>query len=246
MAHSPRTSSSASVTTGMAPGSKSARSPLGDPVDDAGEQGPAGAEPVGGRTRREPGSGRRPARGSAPGPLGAEHGDRRLERALPGGRRHGHLLHLGSTMNIVAVRAKGGRHAGADRTVVSAPARSTRFRAPRRRDPRPQVARRGHQRRRRWQGPGPAPPRVPAALAAVARRRALLAASGHRVICPDLRGAGWTTAEGPRIERRPGCSTWSPSSTPWASTGCTSCRTTWAPSPRCSCRTSTPIGSAPR
>jgi len=30
----------------------------------------------------------------------------------------------------------------------------------------------------------------------------LLAASGHRVICPDLRGAGWTTAEGPRIERR--------------------------------------------
>ncbi len=29
----------------------------------------------------------------------------------------------------------------------------------------------------------------------------LLAAGGHRVLCPDLRGAGWTTAEDPRVER---------------------------------------------
>ena len=28
-----------------------------------------------------------------------------------------------------------------------------------------------------------------------------IAASGHRVICPDLRGAGWTVAEDPRIQR---------------------------------------------
>ena len=29
----------------------------------------------------------------------------------------------------------------------------------------------------------------------------VIAASGYRVICPDLRGAGWTVADGPRIER---------------------------------------------
>ena len=28
-----------------------------------------------------------------------------------------------------------------------------------------------------------------------------IASSGYRVICPDLRGAGWTVADGPRIER---------------------------------------------
>jgi pimeloyl-ACP methyl ester carboxylesterase len=28
-----------------------------------------------------------------------------------------------------------------------------------------------------------------------------LAAAGHRVICPDLRGAGWTVADHPRVER---------------------------------------------
>ena len=29
----------------------------------------------------------------------------------------------------------------------------------------------------------------------------VIARTGHRVICPDLRGAGWTTADDPRIER---------------------------------------------
>lgn len=29
----------------------------------------------------------------------------------------------------------------------------------------------------------------------------IIAAAGYRVICPDLRGAGWTVAEDPRIER---------------------------------------------
>lgn len=29
----------------------------------------------------------------------------------------------------------------------------------------------------------------------------VLAAAGHRVLCPDLRGAGWTAADDPRIER---------------------------------------------
>ncbi|QJW35628.1 alpha/beta fold hydrolase [Cellulosimicrobium protaetiae] len=29
----------------------------------------------------------------------------------------------------------------------------------------------------------------------------VLAAAGYRVLCPDLRGAGWTTADDPRIER---------------------------------------------
>lgn len=29
----------------------------------------------------------------------------------------------------------------------------------------------------------------------------VIAASGHRVICPDLRGAGWSVADDPRIER---------------------------------------------
>ena len=29
----------------------------------------------------------------------------------------------------------------------------------------------------------------------------VIAAAGHRVICPDLRGAGWTVADDPRIER---------------------------------------------
>jgi pimeloyl-ACP methyl ester carboxylesterase len=29
----------------------------------------------------------------------------------------------------------------------------------------------------------------------------IVAAAGHRVICPDLRGAGWTVADDPRIER---------------------------------------------
>jgi pimeloyl-ACP methyl ester carboxylesterase len=29
----------------------------------------------------------------------------------------------------------------------------------------------------------------------------VLAAGGYRVLCPDLRGAGWTVADGPRIER---------------------------------------------
>src|SRR6478752_7857792 len=29
----------------------------------------------------------------------------------------------------------------------------------------------------------------------------VIARAGHRVICPDLRGAGWTTADDPRIER---------------------------------------------
>lgn len=30
----------------------------------------------------------------------------------------------------------------------------------------------------------------------------VIAAAGYRVICPDLRGAGWTVADDPRIERR--------------------------------------------
>lgn len=30
----------------------------------------------------------------------------------------------------------------------------------------------------------------------------VIAAAGYRVICPDLRGAGWTVAEDPRIERQ--------------------------------------------
>ena len=29
----------------------------------------------------------------------------------------------------------------------------------------------------------------------------VIAASGYRVICPDLRGAGWTVADDPRVER---------------------------------------------
>jgi pimeloyl-ACP methyl ester carboxylesterase len=29
----------------------------------------------------------------------------------------------------------------------------------------------------------------------------VVAAAGHRVVCPDLRGAGWTVADDPRIER---------------------------------------------
>jgi pimeloyl-ACP methyl ester carboxylesterase len=29
----------------------------------------------------------------------------------------------------------------------------------------------------------------------------VIAASGYRVICPDLRGAGWTEADDPHIER---------------------------------------------
>jgi pimeloyl-ACP methyl ester carboxylesterase len=29
----------------------------------------------------------------------------------------------------------------------------------------------------------------------------VIAARGHRVFCPDLRGAGWTTADDPRVER---------------------------------------------
>ena len=29
----------------------------------------------------------------------------------------------------------------------------------------------------------------------------LIAAAGYRVICPDLRGSGWTVADDPRIER---------------------------------------------
>lgn len=29
----------------------------------------------------------------------------------------------------------------------------------------------------------------------------VIAAAGHRVICPDLRGAGWTSADDPRIDR---------------------------------------------
>ena len=29
----------------------------------------------------------------------------------------------------------------------------------------------------------------------------LIAEQGHRVVCPDLRGAGWTTADDPRVER---------------------------------------------
>ncbi|MBN0041824.1 alpha/beta hydrolase [Cellulosimicrobium cellulans] len=29
----------------------------------------------------------------------------------------------------------------------------------------------------------------------------LIAAAGHRVLCPDLRGAGWTVADDPRIDR---------------------------------------------
>ena len=29
-----------------------------------------------------------------------------------------------------------------------------------------------------------------------------IAAAGHRVICPDLRGAGWTSADSPRVRRQ--------------------------------------------
>lgn len=53
-----------------------------------------------------------------------------------------------------------------------------------------------------------------------------IAAAGYRVLCPDLRGAGWTEADDPRVERCPGCATCSPSSTPSTSSGSAWCRTT--------------------
>jgi pimeloyl-ACP methyl ester carboxylesterase len=63
----------------------------------------------------------------------------------------------------------------------------------------------------------------------------VIAAGGYRVICPDLRGAGWTVADDPRVERETRLRDLlalfdvlhierAPASSP----------TTWASSPRCS------------
>ncbi len=60
-----------------------------------------------------------------------------------------------------------------------------------------------------------------------------IAAGGYRVLCPDLRGAGWTVADD-QSSGRPGCATCSPCSTRSTSSGSTSCPTTWGCSPRCS------------
>ena len=62
----------------------------------------------------------------------------------------------------------------------------------------------------------------------------VIGAGGYRVICPDLRGAGWTVADDPRIERETRLRDCSPSSTPSTSSARTSSPTTWASSPRCS------------
>jgi hypothetical protein len=51
----------------------------------------------------------------------------------------------------------------------------------------------------------------------------VIAAAGYRVICPDLRGAGWTVAEDPRVERGTRLrATCSPSSMPSTSSAPTS------------------------
>jgi hypothetical protein len=109
-------------------------------------------------------------------------------------------------MNIVTSPREGGRHSHARAPhhpfrrglgLVAAVARDLRLRPSRRRDARPAHARRRH----RLGRTGRAVARISPALVAVARHR-----SGHRRgrlprHLPDLRGAGWTVADDPRIER---------------------------------------------